>query len=628
MSIKEVKTSDSGDVVFTVRNLSSRTMLFVKDLEHVFSRGLRDTRAEEKGVAVLECETRRPSLRTTWLKGVAVLKHGGKYHMRQQGTVLSLTINHLEKSDGDVYTCDVGTARSSAALTIQGRKVVFIEELQDKKCLEGDTVVFKCCVCPSDFYDVRWYLDWTLLHNDHWSEIQVLPGGHHTLTMRNLARKDSGVITFEAGGKRTYAFLLVRGHHSIPEAVEDIFIQSTGRAVFSSMITEHLTSQSGTEDSTPGVNPMPTQGLITSTFYSRSREHSVRGVILDEAKEQSYQHRRSHLDKQLNGPLLEDNTHIPLVPVDLPVVANPGSDRSHQTYSFLSEINRGRFSVVWQCQDDWSKQLFAAKFTPYAQEQQQRALGEYQLLKKLSHIHIVQLHSAFITPCYLVLIQELCAGRELLHNLAERDLYAEVLFLNSVPLLSVQGPVCGELLQQIVHLDLKSENMLVTDHNLLKIVDLSSAQTFTPGQTLPVDHIQEMKAPEVLEKQGVGPETDIWAIGVLVFIMLSGDDPFQSELHWESRSNIKKGRIQFSRCYPGLSEGSVSFIKRTLNHKTWGRPSAAECLQLPWVKGWHGSSRHSDSIVCFSTDKLQAYLQEQETKREKVRTKMDMPLSN
>ncbi|KAJ8375512.1 hypothetical protein SKAU_G00060920 [Synaphobranchus kaupii] len=72
-----------------------------------------------------------------------------------------------------------------------------------------------------------------------------------------------------------------------------------------------------------------------------------------------------------------------------------------------------------------------------------------------------------------------------------RDLYAE--------------EHVAELLQQIlsavdylhssyiVHLDLKSENMLVKDHNLLKIVDLGSAQTFTPGQTPSVEHIQEMK---------------------------------------------------------------------------------------------------------------------------------------
>ncbi|XP_035271873.1 3-phosphoinositide-dependent protein kinase B-like [Anguilla anguilla] len=386
---------------------------------------------------------------------------------------------------------------------------------------------------------------------------------------------------------------------------------------FSKLLNRKYSKEKGEGDRSTVASPLP------------------KGMLLGIGDASSHKRAPSEFYKL---PILKKkkDIHIPLTPVELAAVADTGSDRlaAYKTYSFLSEINRGRFSVVRQCQDDQSKQLFAAKIIPYKQEQQQQVLHEYQLLKKLDHTHIVQLHAAFITPCYLVLIEELCAGRELLHNLAERDLYAEM--------------HVAELLQQIlsgvdylhssyiVHLDLKSDNILVTDHNLLKIVDLGSAQTFTPGQTLSVEHIQETKenkvnialpkAPEVLEREAVGPETDIWAIGVLVFIMLSGDDPFKSELHWESEDNIRKGKIQFSRCYPGLSEGSVSFIKRTLNYKPWGRPSAAECLQIPWVKGLHHSSRHCHSIVCFSTDKLQAYLGEQETKREKACTKMDVPL--
>ncbi|KAJ8403239.1 hypothetical protein AAFF_G00354560 [Aldrovandia affinis] len=332
----------------------------------------------------------------------------------------------------------------------------------------------------------------------------------------------------------------------------------------------------------------------------------------------------------------EGDFHIPLIPMESPGVADTVSagQAAHHSYSFLSEINRGRFSVVRQCQDDQSKQLFAAKITPYKQEQKQLVLHEYQLLKRLDHPHIVQLHAAFITPCYLVLIEELCAGHELLHNLAERDLYAEIHV--SELLQQILSAVDYLHCNSIVHLDLKSDNMLVTDHNLLKIVDLGSAQTFTPGQTLSVEHIQETKdskvyivlpkAPEILDGQGVGPETDIWAIGVLAFIMLSADNPFHSNLHWESERNIRNGKIQFWRCYPGLSDGSVNFIKRTLNNKPWGRPSAAECLQIPWIQGMNQSSRHRDSIVCFSTDKLQAYLGKREIKREQVRTKVDVPL--
>ncbi|XP_014071358.2 obscurin isoform X3 [Salmo salar] len=319
-------------------------------------------------------------------------------------------------------------------------------------------------------------------------------------------------------------------------------------------------------------------------------------------------------------------THIPLIQTEYPGSKGSGSrgQPSHKTYSFLAEINRGRFSVVTQCQDSQSQQLFAAKITPLRPEKRALVLREYQLLKKLNHPHLVQLHTAYITPHYLVLIQELCAGRELLYNLTERDLYAE---LHVAELLAqILSAVDYLHSRRVVHLDLKSDNMLVTDRNVLKIVDLGSAQSFTPGQTLNIEDILgQEKAPEILDGQGVGPETDIWAIGVLAFIMLSADSPFHSDLNWERDRNIRKGKIQFGRCYPGLSEGAINFIKNTLSIKAWERPSAAECLQNPWVRGERAPSKHTDSILCFSTDKLQSFLKEREVKRDQVRTKLQGP---
>lgn len=64
--------------------------------------------------------------------------------------------------------------------------------------------------------------------------------------------------------------------------------------------------------------------------------------------------------------------------------------------------------------------MFAAKITPYQAEQRQLVLREYQLLKRLHHSHLVQLHTTFITSRYLVLVQELCPGKELLYSLAGR----------------------------------------------------------------------------------------------------------------------------------------------------------------------------------------------------------------
>ncbi|XP_060737627.1 obscurin [Tachysurus vachellii] len=318
---------------------------------------------------------------------------------------------------------------------------------------------------------------------------------------------------------------------------------------------------------------------------------------------------------------------------EITVVGELGSERS---YTFLSEINRGRFSVVTHCEDSGSLRPLAAKLTPYGPEQRQLVLMEYQVLRRLCHPNLVQLHAAILMPSCLALIEELCSGREVLYSLAERDVYSEM-------------HVC-ELLRQIlrgvdylhgrriVHLDLRSDNVLVTDHNVVKIVDLGSAQPFTPGHTLNIEHIKQMteskvyivlpKAPEILQGQGVGPATDIWALGVLAFIMLSADRPFHTDLYWERDRNIRKGKIQFGRCYPGLSEGAINFLRSTLNSKAWGRPSAAECLQNPWLQEERGEpSKHTASMFCFSTEKLQAFLKEREAKRDRSRTKITLPLS-
>lgn len=92
-----------------------------------------------------------------------------------------------------------------------GEKVLILDELEDVECLEGDTITFRCRICPSDYTGVKWYLDETLLYTNELNEIQMVPGGYHTLTFRQLARKDTGTISFAAGDKRSYASLLVRG---------------------------------------------------------------------------------------------------------------------------------------------------------------------------------------------------------------------------------------------------------------------------------------------------------------------------------------------------------------------------------------------------------------------------------
>ena len=108
------------------------------------------------------------------------------------------------------------TSTTCVRFASPGQKVLSQEELEDVECLEGDTAVFRFRICPSDFSGVKWYLDETLLYTNQLNEIQVGVGGYHTLVFRQLARKDTGTISFEAGSKRSYASLSVRGNSLRP----------------------------------------------------------------------------------------------------------------------------------------------------------------------------------------------------------------------------------------------------------------------------------------------------------------------------------------------------------------------------------------------------------------------------
>ncbi|KAJ8272977.1 hypothetical protein GJAV_G00095740 [Gymnothorax javanicus] len=91
-------------------------------------------------------------------------------------------------------------------------------------------------------------------------------------------------------------------------------------------------------------------------------------------------------------------------------------------------------------------------------------------------------------------------------------------------------------------------------------------------------------------------------------LRLSADEPFHSESHCERERSVKKGKLQFGRCYSGISEGALNFMKKALNTKPQSRTSAAECLQMPWIRGARQPSKHRDATLCFTTEKLRAYL--------------------
>ncbi|XP_022419029.2 obscurin isoform X4 [Delphinapterus leucas] len=288
---------------------------------------------------------------------------------------------------------------------------------------------------------------------------------------------------------------------------------------------------------------------------------------------------------------------------------------SKQTFAFQTQIRRGRFSVVRQCREKASGRVLAAKIVPCHPEDRTAVLREYETLKGLRHPHLAQLQAAYLSPRHLVLILELCSGPELLPCLAERSSYSESevkdylwQMLTAAQYLHAQG---------ILHLDLRSENMIVTEYNLLKVIDFGNAQSSAQERVLPAERFKdymETMAPELLEGQGALAQTDIWAIGVTAFIMLSADYPVSSEGMRDLQKGLRKGLIQLSRCYAGLSGGAVAFLRSTLCAHPWGRPCASSCLQCPWLTE-EGPASSQPAAVTFPTASLRAFVREREKRR-------------
>ncbi|XP_044525375.1 striated muscle preferentially expressed protein kinase [Gracilinanus agilis] len=290
-------------------------------------------------------------------------------------------------------------------------------------------------------------------------------------------------------------------------------------------------------------------------------------------------------------------------------------------YTFLEEKARGRFGVVRACRENATGRAFVAKIVPYAAEGKQQVLQEYEVLRSLHHERLMSLHEAYITPRYLVLIAESCGNRELLCGLSERFRYSE----DDVATYVVQLLQGLEYLHDhhVLHLDIKPDNLLLAQDNALKIVDFGSAQPYSPQALQPLGHrtgTLEYMAPEMVKGEPIGSATDIWGVGVLTYIMLSGRSPFYEPDPRETEARIVGGRFDAFLLYPNTSQSAALFLRKVLSVHPWSRPSLQDCLAHPWLQDAYLMKLRRQTLT-FTTNRLKEFLGEQKRRRAEAATR-------
>ncbi|XP_062077353.1 calcium and calcium/calmodulin-dependent serine/threonine-protein kinase-like isoform X2 [Humulus lupulus] len=207
------------------------------------------------------------------------------------------------------------------------------------------------------------------------------------------------------------------------------------------------------------------------------------------------------------------------------------------------------------------------------------------------HENVIDLYDVFedtrIGAVHLVL--ELCSGGELFDRIVRQEtVYSEVDAATVVR--QISAGLAALHRANIVHRDLKPENCLFLDespNSPLKIMDfgLSSVEEFTDpvvGLFGSIDYV----SPEALSQGNITPKTDMWSLGVILYILLSGYPPFIAQSNRQKQQMILAGDFSFyEKTWKNISSSAKLLIKSLLTVDPEKRPSALELLDHPWVRG-------------------------------------------
>ncbi|XP_070989795.1 obscurin-like isoform X34 [Oncorhynchus clarkii lewisi] len=307
LTVRSATVQDSGEYSCEViGGATTKAKLVIKEPVHKFTKELKDSEAEEKGSVTLQCETAQPASKATWSKGGIELKAGGRCEMTQKETVLTLTIKQLEEKDSGTYTCDVGTAKMTAKVTVkafkpaapatpkpelqkeetvenktvadaQGAPVVFMKELESQEAVEGGSVSLTCEISVEG--KVTWRRGSVLLTQGEKYSMEHT-GSTYILMVHKLKVEDAGEYTCDTGDKQSTATLKVKESVRITRELHDITVTTGQDAVFACEL-----SQEGVTNGEwwLGDNLLQNNDLNQMTFQGRVHRLTLQMVTTDES---------------------------------------------------------------------------------------------------------------------------------------------------------------------------------------------------------------------------------------------------------------------------------------------------------------------------------------------------------
>ncbi|XP_004564660.1 serine/threonine-protein kinase H1 homolog [Maylandia zebra] len=279
-------------------------------------------------------------------------------------------------------------------------------------------------------------------------------------------------------------------------------------------------------------------------------------------------------------------------------------------YEIKALIGRGSFSRVVRVEHKSTRQPYAIKMieTRY-REGREVCESELCVLRRVRHTNIIQLMEVFETAERVYMVMELATGGELFDRIIARGSFTErdatrvlQMVLDGVKYLHTLG---------ITHRDLKPENLLYyhpgPDSKII-ITDFGLASSRKKGGECLMKTTcgtPEYIAPEILVRKPYTNAVDMWALGVISYILMSGTMPFEDDNRMRLYRQILKGKYSFSgEPWPSVSNLAKDFVERVLTVDPSERLTAGQALKHPWIVSMAASSSMKNLQRCISHNLL------------------------
>ncbi|CAJ0587388.1 unnamed protein product, partial [Mesorhabditis spiculigera] len=574
-----------------------------------------------------ECEIRgepRPEIK--WMRGMKELVSTSKYTVLNKGTVQTLIIQDVQPDDADEYSCRAvntkGTRTTRANLKIKSKPRVFVPPKYHGgyEAQKGETVDITLPYKAFPAGEGRWTKNGEKIEA---GGKYTITGDDKTVTLRisNASREDYGnyrvTVDNGVGSDSATITVTVADRPDPPRApqVENVLDEAVilswkpplldGGSLVTGYTVEKRDTSGGqwTPCAKSRFTYLTVEGLKGGHQYEFRITAENKHGVSDPCEQTNAvtipgdgRRRRRNYDVDESGKIIRGRG-IPSSNYDsfvfdvwkhyYPEPVEISTASIYDKYDVLEEIGTGAFGVVHRCVERSTGNTFAAKFvnTPH-QTDKDTVRKEIQVMNALRNPSLIHLHDAYEDQHEMVMVYEFLSGGELFEKIAD-----EHSRMSEKEAADYTRQVCEALRvmheNNYVHLDLKPENIMFTTKksDKLKLIDFGLATQLDPRSAVKVTTgTAEFAAPEIANGEPVGYYTDMWSVGVLSYILLSGLSPFGGETDEETLKNVRAGDWSIDDpAFSGISDHAKDFVKQLLHKDPKQRLSVFDALDHPWL---------------------------------------------